>query len=51
MIREYDYKDASEHGAICSLAYSNRGDLLAYGLSNGAFNILRRDENQEMANP
>jgi len=44
IIHERHYKDASEQGSICSLAYSNSGDLLAYGLSSGKVNILRADE-------
>jgi WD40 repeat protein len=51
VLRIYDSKDwqiVREHrlreddaGRLCRLAYSNRGNLLAYGLSTGEFDILK----------
>jgi WD40 repeat protein len=40
LLREHRFKADEEEGNICSLAYSNRGDLLAYGRSNCKFGIL-----------
>lgn len=40
MIREHRFKGDDDLGGLCSLACSNDGDLLAYGLSTGEFGIL-----------
>jgi WD40 repeat protein len=37
-------KSVEKSGRLCSLAYSNSGDLLAYGMSNGKFGIFRLRE-------
>lgn len=40
MIREHRFKGDDDPGSLCSLAYSNKGNLLAYGLSTGKFGII-----------
>jgi WD40 repeat protein len=40
ILREHTYRAPEAVGSVCSLAYSNRGNLLAYGLSSGNFGIL-----------
>jgi len=40
MIREHRFKGDDDSGSLCSLVYSNHGDLLAYGLSTGEFGII-----------
>jgi hypothetical protein len=41
IVREHRWKEDDDSGSLCALAYSNRGDLLAYGLSTGEFGILK----------
>lgn len=43
-IREHRFKDDDDDGSLCSLAYSNSGDLLAYGLSTGEFGVIETNE-------
>ena len=40
ILREHQFKGADDPGSVCSLAYSNSGNLMAYGLSSGEFGIL-----------
>ena len=40
MISEHRFKGDDDPGSLCSLAYSNKGNLLAYGLSTGEFGII-----------
>lgn len=49
LLREIQLKDDAPYEGICSLAYSNRGDLLAYGRSNGKFGILTLPARDERA--
>lgn len=44
MIREYRLKEEGEQGRLSAIAFSNRGDLLAYGFSTGEFGILKFNE-------
>lgn len=43
-IKEYQLDDGEDSGRLCSLAYSNSGDLLAYGMSNGKIGIIKLRE-------
>ena len=47
---EYRFKNEGDSGAICSLTYSNRGERLAYGLSNGELGIVECGE-QRVTSP
>lgn len=40
LIREHHFNESDDVGGLCSLAYSNDGKLLAYGLSSGEFDIV-----------
>lgn len=40
ILREHRFKGDDDAGSLCSLGYSRRGDLLAYGVSTGEFGII-----------
>lgn len=44
LLREHRFKNEGDPGRISKLTYSNSGDLLAFGLSNGIFGIIESNE-------
>lgn len=43
LLRRYQFKHEADAGKLCALAYSRKGNLLAYGLSSGHFEIIEAD--------
>lgn len=40
MVGTHRFREADEPASVCSLAFTHAGDRLAYGLSNGKFDII-----------
>jgi len=47
LIREHRFKGDEDAGSLCSLAYSNSGELLAYGLSSGEFGVIETNRDNK----